>query len=79
MKKLQKNIAVGVTVLMLGSMLAACGSSSAKPKAEESSKPAATESTKEQLKEVTLKILLPGDDRPAKAEVLERALRENEG
>ena len=70
MKKLQKNIAVGVSVLMLGSMLAACSKSTDKPKAEESSKPAATESTKEPLKEVTLKIFLPGDDRPAKAEVL---------
>jgi putative aldouronate transport system substrate-binding protein len=73
MKNIQKGMPAVLAVLMISSILAACGSNSESSKPEDSlnsKDPKATQSPAEQLKEVTLKIILPGDDRPAKQEVL---------
>ncbi len=74
MKKTHRNsvrmLALIVSLMMLIAMLAAC-----QPKSESNGTQAGetketTEPVKEQLKEVTLKFFFPGDDRPAKNEVL---------
>jgi len=78
MKKLQRNLALVICIIMLGTVLAACGKSStnepaASPSTSASKGEAASvspEESKEPLKEVTLKIVTAGDDRPAKQEVL---------
>jgi putative aldouronate transport system substrate-binding protein len=80
MVKLQRNLALMVCLVMLLTILAACGSNNDKPAASpsasatESSHPttsASPEQSMEPLKEVTLKIVTAGDDRPAKQEVLD--------
>ncbi|MGG1555361.1 extracellular solute-binding protein [Paenibacillus ferrarius] len=69
MKKQLRTLTAGVAVLMLGTILAACGNENP-PKAGESKSTEGAKSA-QPLKEVTLKIFLPGDDKPAKAEVLQ--------
>lgn len=66
-------MALGVSVLMFGSMLAACGTTkpASSPAAGGTSAQSSNAEKKEPLKEVTLKIFVPGDDRPAKQEVLD--------
>lgn len=72
MKSVIRSIAAGAAVVMLGSALAACSSEKeggGTPAA--SGQAAGTSSSASPLKEVTLKIFLPGDDRSAKDEVLQ--------
>ncbi|THF77807.1 extracellular solute-binding protein [Cohnella fermenti] len=80
MQSKQRYAALGISLAVMGSMLAACSSNNdassdnASPSASAASSASASPSpsaSEQNLKPVTLKIFLPGDDRPAKQEVLD--------
>ncbi|WP_438351524.1 DUF3502 domain-containing protein [Paenibacillus sp. FA6] len=75
MKKMKKRLTLVLALVMIFTMLAACGSPKNTTNTEVTKDPGTTETktpeeTKEPLKEVTLKITVPGDDRASKTEVL---------